>query len=149
MSSFEGYHPLLTPLFRFDWLTQFKLKNVADLTANDLGVTADWINLTMRHTMERSALTWGIERRQTHKLVAWGGFSDLNLTAHTGKIGFNGKRLPLNEQQEIVDRLVHFGHEELQLTNMTLVSTGKLADDVLLAAGFQQQQAQWRWQTQH
>ncbi|MFD1454709.1 GNAT family N-acetyltransferase [Levilactobacillus lanxiensis] len=145
MSSFEGYHPLLTPQFRFDWLTQFNLKNVADLTANDLGATADWVNATMHDTMDRSALTWGIERRRTHKLIAWGGFSDLDLTAHTGKIGFNGKRVPVNEQQEIVDRLVHFGHEELQLTDMTLTSAGKLDDAVLAAAGFVQADGQWRW----
>ncbi|TGD20258.1 GNAT family N-acetyltransferase [Levilactobacillus suantsaiihabitans] len=145
MSSFEGYHPLLTPLFRFDWLTQFNLKNVADLTGNDLGVTADWVNTTMHDTMNRTALTWGIERRRVHKLVAWGGFSELNLTKHTGQIGFAGKRLPASEQQEIVDRLVHFGHEELQLTELTLIDAGKLDPAVLAAAGFQPHANTWRW----
>lgn len=149
MSSFEGYHPLLTPLFRFDWLTRFNLKNVAELTHNELGTTADWVNATMQKTMGQTALTWGIERRQPHKLVAWGGFNHLNLTAHTGEVGFYGKRLPASEQQEIVNRLVHFGQDELQLTTLDLTDAAKLDEAVLAAAGFQPYQDHWRWQAGH
>lgn len=145
MSSFEGYHPLLTPTFRFDWLTRFKLKNVADLTNQELGETADWVNTTMRNTMSRTALTWGIERRRTHKLIGWGGFTDLDLIAHRGQACLAGKRLPAAEQQEIVDRLVNFGREELQLTKLTLPDATRLDDAVLLAAGFVQTDGQWRW----
>ncbi|WP_143461481.1 GNAT family N-acetyltransferase [Levilactobacillus enshiensis] len=149
MSSFEGYHPLLTPTFRFDWLTRFKLKNVADLTNQDLGETADWVNGTMRNTMARTALTWGIERRQTHKLIGWGGFTNLDLSAHKGQACLTGKRLPVAEQQEIVDRLVSFGREELQLTKLTLPDTTLLDDAVLTAAGFIKTDDQWRWTLRH
>ena len=147
MSSFEGYHPLLTPSFRFDWLNRFKLKNVATLTNRDLAETADWINNTMRSTMKESTLTWGIERRRTHKLVGWGGFFTLDLPAHTGHAGLEGKRLPINEQQEIVDRLVNFGRDELQLTEMTLTPSVNLDETVLAAAGFTANtvDADWTW----
>jgi len=147
MSSFEGYHPLLTPKFRFDWLTRFKLKNVAELTNRDLAETADWINNTMRSTMKRATLTWGIERRQTHKLVGWGGFLELDLPAHTGHAGLAGKRLPVSEQQEIVDRLVNFGRDELQLTELKLTPSAHLDETVLAAAGFTADSTgkDWTW----
>ncbi|WP_367296252.1 GNAT family N-acetyltransferase [Levilactobacillus yonginensis] len=146
MSSFEGYHPLLTPLFRFDWLTRFNLKNVADLANEDLAATAEWVNTTMHDTMSRTALTWGIERRQTHKLVGWAGFTALDLTTHKGQIRFIGKRLPVTEQQEIVDRLVNFGRDELQLTTLKLTAPERLDDVVLVAAGFTQTtDGPWTW----
>lgn len=146
MSSFEGYHPLLTPQFRFDWLTNFRLKQVAQLTENDLAATAEWINATMRDTMSRVALTWGIERRTTHKLVAWGGFRQIDLPNHVAQAYLTGPTLPQAEQQEIVDRLVAFGQAELQLTTLTLRPDHHLDDSVLTQAGFTPlASGQWRW----
>ncbi|CAJ1229150.1 GNAT family N-acetyltransferase [Levilactobacillus zymae] len=146
MSSFEGYHPLLTPKFRFDWLTQFRLKQVAAITDQDLAETAEWINTNMHQTMSRNALTWGIERRATHKLVGWGGFHTVDLPAHKGQAYLSGQTLPASEQQEIVDRLVNFAREELQLTVLTLKDSQNLDDAVVAAAGFEQDaQQNWRW----
>lgn len=146
MSSFEGYHPLLTPQFRFDWLTQFRLKQVAAVTHQDLAQTAEWINTTMRQTMSRNALTWGIERRATHKLVGWGGFFTVDLPAHKGQAYLSGATLPASEQQEIVERLVDFAREELQLTVLTLRDSDNLDDAVVQAAGFTPDSHQnWRW----
>lgn len=146
MSSFEGYHPLLTPIFRFDWLTQFKLKNVAELTKQDLAETADWVNATMQQTMGQTALTWGIERRQTHKLIGWGGFTRLDLNTRTSQMTIQGHRLTAAEQQEIIDRLVHFGQDELQLKTMTLSQSAHVEPTVLAAAGFTTQNNDWIWQ---
>lgn len=146
MSSFEGYHPLLTPNFRFDWLTQFRLKQVATLTRRDLADTAEWVNATMRATMSRSALTWGIERRATHKLVAWGGFEQLNLQQKTGRTYLAGPALPVNEQQEIVNRLVHFAQEELQLDELDLQPNPRIETAVLTAAGLTKSHDLWHWQ---
>ncbi|WP_024746685.1 GNAT family N-acetyltransferase [Levilactobacillus namurensis] len=146
MSSFEGYHPLLTPNFRFDWLTQFRLKQVSQLTHQDLAETAEWVNATMRHTMARTALTWGIERRATHKLVGWGGFERLNLQQKTGRTYLTGPKLPANEQQEIVNRLVHFAQEELGLDDLELEASTNLDTAVLAAAGLLQRGDVWHWQ---
>ncbi|GEO67452.1 GNAT family N-acetyltransferase [Levilactobacillus spicheri] len=146
MSSFEGYHPLLTPNFRFDWLTQFRLKQVATLTQRDLADTAEWVNGTMRQTMSRTALTWGIERRATHKLVGWGGFDQLNLQQQTGRTYLTGPTLPANEQQEIVNRLVHFAQEELQLNELDLQPSHNLDTAVLTAAGLTKKNELWHWQ---
>ena len=146
MSSFEGYHPLLTPQFRFDWLTQFRLKQVAALTHQELAATAEWVNHTMRQTMGRTALTWGIERRATHKLVGWGGFDQLDLQAKTGRTYLTGSTLQPAEQQEIVDRLVHFAQEELQLDQLDLRDSTNLDDAVLTAAGLTRQGPLWHWQ---
>ncbi|HIW71361.1 MAG TPA: GNAT family N-acetyltransferase [Candidatus Levilactobacillus faecigallinarum] len=146
MSSFEGYHPLLTPNFRFDWLTQFRLKQVSLLTRRDLADTAEWVNGTMRATMGRTALTWGIERRATHKLVGWGGFDQLDLQHGTGQTYLTGATLPANEQQEIVNRLVHFAQEELQLDELTLKESSNLDTAVLTAAGLTKKDDLWHWQ---
>lgn len=149
MSSFEGYHPLLTPSFRFDWLTQFKLKNVATLTSQDLATAADWVNATMHATMNRTALTWGIERRQTHKLMGWGGFTDLEIPAHRCALQVVGPKFTPTDQEEILRRLIAFGHDELQLTKLTLVDDHRLAQMALTAVGFQREDQQWIWRAQH
>jgi len=146
MPSFEGYHPLLTPNFRFDWLTQFRLKQVAALTQKDLADTAEWVNGTMHSTMDRSALTWGIERRATHKLVGWGGFEHLNLQQKTGQAYLTGAKLPAVEQQEVVNRLVHFAQEELQLDQLTLRPSNRLDTAVLDATGLKHKGDLWCWQ---
>jgi len=146
MASFEGYHPLLTRRYRFDWLTRFNLKNVADLTQQELSPTADWINATMRDTMDRRKLVWGIEDRATHKLVAWGGFPPLDLGEPTGQVYVLGRPLPTADQQEIQERLVAFGRDELQLSTLTLQTAKHLDPEALEAAGFNSKSPQhWEW----
>jgi len=146
MASFEGYHPLLTSRYRFDWLTRFNLKNVADLTQQDLSITADWINTTMRDTMDRRKLVWGIEDRTTHKLVAWGGFPILALTDQAGQVYVLGRPLPANDQREILKRLVAFGRDELQLDTLTLQTAKHLDPTAIEAAGFTSKSPQhWEW----
>ncbi|MFC6274447.1 N-acetyltransferase [Levilactobacillus tangyuanensis] len=146
MASFEGYHPLLTRRYRFDWLTRFNLKNVADLTQQELSPTADWINATMRDTMDRRKLVWGIEDRATHKLVAWGGFPTLDLGEQTGQVYVLGRPLPTADQQEILERLVAFGRDELQLSTLTLQTAKHLDPEALEAAGFNSKSPQhWEW----
>ncbi|QMU08179.1 GNAT family N-acetyltransferase [Levilactobacillus suantsaii] len=145
MSSFEGYHPLMTPTFRFDWLTQFRLKHVATLTHQGLAETADWLNTVMRQTMSRQALTWGIERRATRKLVGWGGFQAIDLPGHRGDVYLTAPQLPSSEQQEILTRLVKFAQSELEFTTLTLLDDHDLDTTVLTTLGFTpRQNHQWR-----
>ncbi|MCX7512121.1 N-acetyltransferase, partial [Levilactobacillus brevis] len=93
-----------------------------------------------------TALTWGIERRQTHKLIGWGGFTHLDLNTRTSQLAIQGRRLTAAEQQEIIDRLVHFGQDELQLKTMTLNQSAHVEPAVLAAAGFTTQNNDWIWQ---
>ena len=61
--------------------------------------------------------------------------------------GLAGKPLPASEQQEIVDRLVNFGRDELQLTEMTLTPSVNLDEAVLAAAGLTANttDTDWTW----
>lgn len=69
MTKFELYHPILTPHYQLNWLTQFKVKDVNTLrrrlTAHESMIeTANYVNREMSTVMNDQALTWGISNKQ-------------------------------------------------------------------------------------
>lgn len=82
MAKFEKYHPLLSVHYQLDWLTLYKLKDVARLRADrtqaalsgrerDQSVedTARYVNHSMRLVMSDQALLYGIGDRQTKEFL--------------------------------------------------------------------------------
>ncbi|MFC6255133.1 GNAT family N-acetyltransferase [Secundilactobacillus hailunensis] len=75
MAKFELYHPILTPHYQLDWLTNFKVKDVNALrqTINpkeSMLETANYVNREMSTIMNDQALTWGVSDKQQDDLLA-------------------------------------------------------------------------------
>ncbi|MTV82040.1 hypothetical protein [Secundilactobacillus folii] len=70
MAKFERYHPIMTPHFTMDWLTQFKVKDINLLrrqtVPNETIIeTAKYVNRQMSTVMHDQSLTWGVAEKQT------------------------------------------------------------------------------------
>lgn len=69
MAKFELYHPILTPHYQLNWLTQFKVKDINTLrqrlNAHESMIeTANYVNREMSTVMNDQALTWGVSNKQ-------------------------------------------------------------------------------------
>ncbi|WP_054700591.1 hypothetical protein [Secundilactobacillus odoratitofui] len=70
MAKFELYHPIQTPHYQLDWLTQFKVKDINTLRqqtqpAETIIQTANFVNRVMSTIMHDQALTWGVSFKQS------------------------------------------------------------------------------------
>lgn len=70
MAKFELYHPILTPHFTLDWLTQFKVRDINVLRqqtvpGESIIDTANYVNREMSTIMHDRALTWGVGDKQS------------------------------------------------------------------------------------
>lgn len=70
MAKFELYHPIMTPHFSLDWLTQFKVKDINALRqravpGESMIDTASYVNREMSTVMHDQALTWGVAEKQS------------------------------------------------------------------------------------
>lgn len=74
MAKFELYHPILTPHYQLNWLTQFKVKDINALrqriNPNETIIeTANYINREMSTVMNDQALTWGVSDKQQDNFI--------------------------------------------------------------------------------
>lgn len=126
MSKFELYHPILTPHYQLNWLTNFKVKDVNKLrqTINpkeSMIETANYINREMSTVMNDQALTWGIGDKQQDNFIG---------IVHLAPVDGNFKSAELTitrvneEDQTLVDEiqsyLTEFSKNQLQSNQLTL-----------------------------
>ncbi|GAX04781.1 hypothetical protein IWT25_00074 [Secundilactobacillus pentosiphilus] len=74
MAKFELYHPILTPHYQLNWLTQFKVKDINALRQRlniheSMIETATYVNREMSTVMNDQALTWGISNKQQDDFI--------------------------------------------------------------------------------
>ncbi|MCK8606748.1 hypothetical protein [Apilactobacillus ozensis] len=108
MQSFEWLHPILTPTFKLDWLSNFKIKDVNLLQKQSNYQTSieqsmDYVNATMQKIMQTENLVWGIQKRKNNQLV--GIIKISNLNKKTTFIEFINDSLSQIEQEQILERI--------------------------------------------
>ncbi|MCL0318705.1 hypothetical protein [Apilactobacillus xinyiensis] len=108
MKSFEWLHPILTPHFKLDWLTKFKLKEVNDFQNQNnlqqsMNQSMNYINETMKNVMEMKALVWGVEENESKNLIGIIEVNDLDDSSTCVK--FIGNKISSKSQKAILDRI--------------------------------------------
>ncbi|WP_283678961.1 GNAT family N-acetyltransferase [Lentilactobacillus sp. Marseille-Q4993] len=101
MSTFEKYHPVLTPHYQLDWLTQTPVKEIFALYQNEhietsltlakpteILDTVRNVNHTMQAVMSEEELTWGITDKDTNEFVGIIKIYNLKSETKTAKISF-------------------------------------------------------------
>ncbi|KRN25331.1 GNAT family N-acetyltransferase [Lacticaseibacillus camelliae] len=152
MAKFEKYHPLLSVHYQLDWLTLYKLKDVARLRADrtqaalsgrerDQSVedTARYVNHSMRLVMSDQALLYGIGDRQTKEFLGSICLWRFDSGMTSAQVRF--EQLPETApevMQEIVPRVAGFAFFELGLKELyaVLPETAEAAVDLLAGFGF-------------
>ncbi|MCK8624428.1 hypothetical protein [Apilactobacillus xinyiensis] len=107
MKSFEWLHPILTPHFKLDWLTKFKLKEVNDFQNQNnlqqsMNQSMNYINETMKNVMEMKALVWGVEENESKNLI---GIIEVNDLDASTCVKFIGNKISSKSQKAILDRI--------------------------------------------
>ncbi|GAA3600638.1 hypothetical protein [Secundilactobacillus similis] len=139
MAKFELYHPILTPHYRLDWLTQFTVKDVNALRQQrfpneTLLETATYINREMSTVMHDQALTWGIQDKVTE---AFNGSATLSKT--DDGLGLLSLTLTTDADRsalihDLVTYMNDFSRSELGATQFAVQADN--ADEVLTSLGF-------------
>jgi RimJ/RimL family protein N-acetyltransferase len=83
MKTFEGLRPIITEHFYLDWLSHFKLKDVFAFQqisnpSITITITSNFINATMKDIMQRQALVWGVQDKQSQQFIGIVGLANLN-----------------------------------------------------------------------
>ncbi|PWG00099.1 GNAT family N-acetyltransferase [Levilactobacillus bambusae] len=149
MVLFEQYHPILTPHYTLDWLTEFDLMKVhqarlglnhyaaSGLTEPTIQQTANFVNQTMHDIMTEKELTWGIKTRSDNFFV--GMVSLMAITKTSAELRFMlFNESEIDQHQEIITRVIDLAFHQLGLINLTADAnqTTLLGQRLLLACGF-------------
>jgi len=120
MAKFELYHPILTPHYQLDWLTNFKVKDVNALRqisqpTESILETANYVNREMSTIMNDQALTWGVSDKQQDDLLAIVNLAPAN--ANFKKAQLTITQVAKDNQslvEEIETYMTEFAQNELQ-----------------------------------
>lgn len=120
MAKFELYHPILTPHYQLDWLTNFKVKDVNALRqisqpTESILETANYVNREMSTIMNDQALTWGVSNKQQDDLLAIINLAPV--TAHFKKAQLTITQATKENQflvEEIENYMTEFAQNELK-----------------------------------
>ncbi|GAT17836.1 hypothetical protein [Secundilactobacillus silagei] len=120
MAKFELYHPILTPHYQLDWLTNFKVKDVNALRqaghpTESMLETANYVNREMSTIMNDQALTWGVSDKQQDDLLAIVNLAPAN--ANFKKAQLTITQVAKDNQslvEEIETYMTEFAQNELQ-----------------------------------
>lgn len=150
MAKFEKYHPLLSVHYQLDWLTLYKLKDVARLRADkvqaafsgrerdqSVEATARYVNHSMRLVMSDQALLYGIGDRQTGAFLGSICLWRFDSAMTSAQMRF--EQLPETApevMQEIIPRVAGFAFFELGLHELYALLPESAAPAVDLLAGF-------------
>lgn len=152
MPNFEKYHPLLSVHYELDWLTNFKLKTVAALRADEtqawisgrtrdtsIPETARYVNQAMRLVMGNKALLYGIGDRKTHDFLGSICLWQFDAGMNKGQMRF--EQLPSTSpavMTEIIPRVAGFAFFELGLSELYAIipETATASLDLLKQFGF-------------
>ncbi|MCH5462368.1 GNAT family N-acetyltransferase [Lactobacillus sp. LC28-10] len=126
MSKFELYHPILTPHYQLNWLTNFKVKDVNTLRrtmnpSETMIETANYINREMSTVMNDQALTWGIGDKQKDNFIGIVHLAPVNGSFKSAELTIT--RVNNDDQtliEEIQTYLTEFSKNQLQSSQLTL-----------------------------
>ncbi|GAT18283.1 hypothetical protein IWT5_00556 [Secundilactobacillus silagincola] len=126
MAKFELYHPILTPHYQLNWLTNFKVKDINALrqTINpneSMIETATYINREMSTVMNDQALTWGVGDKQTDCFLGIITLAPVNGTFETTELTIT--RVNGNDQtliDEIKTYMTEFSKNQLQSSQLSV-----------------------------
>ena len=140
MTSFERFHPVLTPNFQLDWLTESPIKAVHALyTDRHTYQTADIptapgailetvksVSQTMQQVMRQNELTWGITQTNNNQLVGVIKILNLNRTPDAAKIAFIVKTPGI--LKEVLVRTIQFVKDHFKVSQLTITLTKEPAN---------------------
>ncbi|VDG21285.1 GNAT family N-acetyltransferase [Lactiplantibacillus mudanjiangensis] len=145
MAKFEKYHPILTPHYTLDWLTQSRMNAIlafdqlTDPTATLL-TTADAVNQIMRDIFHDQKLVWGITDRQNDQFIGQAGFDHLDSSPDqaTLKVRLIPSAHTAPVLTELYPRLTDFATDELKRPHLsiTLTATDQISVPILTALGY-------------
>ncbi|WP_203649892.1 hypothetical protein [Secundilactobacillus yichangensis] len=126
MAKFELYHPILTPHYQLNWLTQFKVKDINALRqrinpSETMIETANYINREMSTVMNDQALTWGVSDKQQEDFI--GIVSLVPVNHHFDETLLTITRVTQDDQtlvDEVQAYMSEFAKNELQSSHMTV-----------------------------
>lgn len=126
MAKFELYHPILTPHYQLNWLTNFKVKDINALrqTVNpneSMIETANYINREMSTVMNDRALTWGVGDKQTDHFLGIVTLTPANDTSEKAELTIT--RVNDDDQalvEEIKTYMAEFSKNQLLNTHLVI-----------------------------
>ncbi|AQW21373.1 hypothetical protein PL11_005225 [Lentilactobacillus curieae] len=160
MSQFEKYHPILTPNYTLDWLTQTPVKNIFELyqgnnyetsltikRPSSILDTVRNVNHTMQKVMAEKELTWGITDSDSGEFLGVIKAFDLSEDTPEAKISFVTKaQQPEELLFQVVKRTVKFIIDHFASTKVAihLEKDNQSVTQILKLLGFiQANQGRW------